>query len=60
MFPNHNASTSKTLINQARNISHPYLQAQAQPTTLVIYYKSTLNNINDQETKQQKRQKKLN
>ncbi|KAG0146549.1 hypothetical protein CROQUDRAFT_657179 [Cronartium quercuum f. sp. fusiforme G11] len=32
MLPNHNASTSKTLINQARNISHPYLQAQAQPT----------------------------
>ncbi|KAG0144153.1 hypothetical protein CROQUDRAFT_660321 [Cronartium quercuum f. sp. fusiforme G11] len=33
MLPNHNASASKTLINQARNISHPYLQAQAQPTT---------------------------
>ncbi|KAG0140413.1 hypothetical protein CROQUDRAFT_665227 [Cronartium quercuum f. sp. fusiforme G11] len=33
MSPNCNASTSKTLINQARNISHPYLQARAQPTT---------------------------
>ncbi|KAG0150718.1 hypothetical protein CROQUDRAFT_651968 [Cronartium quercuum f. sp. fusiforme G11] len=33
MLPNHNASTSKTPINQARDISHPYLQAQAQPTT---------------------------
>ncbi|KAG0150435.1 hypothetical protein CROQUDRAFT_652359 [Cronartium quercuum f. sp. fusiforme G11] len=32
MSPNWNASTSKTLINQAINISHPYLQAQAQPT----------------------------
>ncbi|KAG0144543.1 hypothetical protein CROQUDRAFT_659871, partial [Cronartium quercuum f. sp. fusiforme G11] len=42
MSPNCNASASKTPINQARNISHPYLQAQAQPPTLVIYYKSTL------------------
>ncbi|KAG0143628.1 hypothetical protein CROQUDRAFT_660973, partial [Cronartium quercuum f. sp. fusiforme G11] len=42
MSPNYNASTSKTLINQARNISHPYLQARAQLPTLVIYYKSTL------------------
>ncbi|KAG0140659.1 hypothetical protein CROQUDRAFT_664890, partial [Cronartium quercuum f. sp. fusiforme G11] len=42
MSPNCNASTSRTPINQARNISHPYLQARAQPTTLVIYYKSTL------------------
>ncbi|KAG0139708.1 hypothetical protein CROQUDRAFT_666119, partial [Cronartium quercuum f. sp. fusiforme G11] len=33
MLPNCNASTSKTLINQAKNISHPYFQAQAQPTT---------------------------
>ncbi|KAG0147968.1 hypothetical protein CROQUDRAFT_655564, partial [Cronartium quercuum f. sp. fusiforme G11] len=32
ILPNHNASTSKTLINQTRNISHPHLQAQAQPT----------------------------
>ncbi|KAG0148002.1 hypothetical protein CROQUDRAFT_655350, partial [Cronartium quercuum f. sp. fusiforme G11] len=32
MLPNCNASAAKTLINQARNISHPYLQAQAQPT----------------------------
>ncbi|KAG0144689.1 hypothetical protein CROQUDRAFT_659637 [Cronartium quercuum f. sp. fusiforme G11] len=55
MLPNCNASASKTLINQARNISHPYLQAQAQPTTLVIYYKSTPNNINDQEIKQKKK-----
>ncbi|KAG0151247.1 hypothetical protein CROQUDRAFT_651468 [Cronartium quercuum f. sp. fusiforme G11] len=42
MSPSCNASVSKTLINQARNISHPYLQAQAQPTTLVIYNKNTL------------------
>ncbi|KAG0150716.1 hypothetical protein CROQUDRAFT_651959 [Cronartium quercuum f. sp. fusiforme G11] len=56
MLPNHNASTSKTPINQARDISHPYLQARAQPTTLVIYYKSTLNNINDRGNKQKKKQ----
>ncbi|KAG0146003.1 hypothetical protein CROQUDRAFT_657953 [Cronartium quercuum f. sp. fusiforme G11] len=37
MLPNHNTSTSKTLINQARNISHPYLQAQAQSTTSSPY-----------------------
>ncbi|KAG0151340.1 hypothetical protein CROQUDRAFT_651143 [Cronartium quercuum f. sp. fusiforme G11] len=46
MLPNFNASALKTLINQTRNIAHPYLQARTQPTTLVIYYKSTLNNIN--------------
>ncbi|KAG0144505.1 hypothetical protein CROQUDRAFT_659952, partial [Cronartium quercuum f. sp. fusiforme G11] len=36
MSPNHNASTSKTL-NQARNLTHPYLQARGQPATLSPY-----------------------
>ncbi|KAG0140754.1 hypothetical protein CROQUDRAFT_664773, partial [Cronartium quercuum f. sp. fusiforme G11] len=36
MPPNCNASASKTL-NQARNLTHPYLQAQDQPATLSPY-----------------------
>ncbi|KAG0139193.1 hypothetical protein CROQUDRAFT_101994 [Cronartium quercuum f. sp. fusiforme G11] len=32
MSPNHNARISKTL-NQAKNLTHPYLQAQGQPAT---------------------------
>ncbi|KAG0144377.1 hypothetical protein CROQUDRAFT_660047 [Cronartium quercuum f. sp. fusiforme G11] len=34
MSPNCNSSISKALSNQARNLTHPDLQAQGQPTTL--------------------------
>ncbi|KAG0146766.1 hypothetical protein CROQUDRAFT_656941 [Cronartium quercuum f. sp. fusiforme G11] len=36
MSPNCNASTSKSL-NQARNLTHPYLQARGHPATLSPY-----------------------
>ncbi|KAG0139945.1 hypothetical protein CROQUDRAFT_665808 [Cronartium quercuum f. sp. fusiforme G11] len=36
MSPNRNASTSKSL-NQARNLTHSYLQARGQPATLSSY-----------------------